>query len=330
MSIKINRQGVLDSIQDAGRYGCRHLGINPTGAMDTYAASVANFLAGNESGEAVIEMHFPASVFLFEQPAIIALSGADFTASLNGEKISLYQPIIVSKNSILQFHKQERGARCYLSVRGGFDIMKWLGSCSTNLKANAGGWNGRQLLKGDVICFREEYNYPRRAEKNDFKILPWKADDKWEEENNEIFVLPGNEWAWLTAQSKEKFPETTFIITPQSDRMGNRLSGEALQTEVKEELISSAVCFGTLQLLPGGSLILLMADHQTTGGYPRVAHVITAHQSKLAQMKPGENLYFRITDSKTAEKLLLKQQQHLIQLQNACKFRLENFLRENN
>jgi antagonist of KipI len=330
MSIKIIKPGILDSLQDAGRYGYRHMGINPTGAMDTYAAAVANFLVGNESGEAVIEMHFPASVFLFEQPAIIALSGADFTASINGERIFLYRPIMVSKNSILQFHKQESGARCYLAVRGGFNIVKWLSSAGTNLKANAGGWKGRQLIKDDTISFREEYDYTRGVEKSDLKILSWKADEKWENENKEISVLPGNEWTWLTDQSKERFSETAFFIRPQSDRMGYRLSGEPLQTTVKEELISSAVCFGTLQLLPGGSLILLMADHQTTGGYPRVAHVITAHHSKLAQMKPGEKLYFRITDSKTAEKLLLKQQQHLLQLQNACKFRLENFLRENN
>ena len=121
------------------------------------------------------------------------------------------------------------------------------------------------------------------------------------------------------------FLKQPFIITAASDRMGYRLRGEKLLSQYSPELVSCAVDFGTIQLLPDGQLILLMADHQTTGGYPRIAHVVTAHLPKLAQSKPGEAIRFRMTDMITAEKLFCLQQQHLLQLQNACTFRLQEF-----
>ena len=120
---------------------------------------------------------------------------------------------------------------------------------------------------------------------------------------------------------------TSFVITNQSDRMGYRLNNIPLHSITPEEVVSSAVSFGTVQLLPDGRLIVLMADHQTTGGYPRIAHVISAHQRKLAQMKAGDKIHFRLTDQLTAEQLFIKQQQHLQQLQNACTFRLEEYLK---
>lgn len=141
-------------------------------------------------------------------------------------------------------------------------------------------------------------------------------------------MLPGNEWERLTNESKENFTMTSFVITQQSDRMGYRLNNIPLHSMINDEVVSSAVSFGTIQLLPDGGLIVLMADHQTTGGYPRVAHVITAHHTKLAQMKAGDKIHFRMTDLATAEQLLIKQQQHLLQLQNACTFRLEQYFNE--
>ena len=119
---------------------------------------------------------------------------------------------------------------------------------------------------------------------------------------------------------------TSFVITNQSDRMGYRLNNIPLSSMSNEEVISSAVSFGTVQLLPDGRLIILMADHQTTGGYPRVSHVISAHHKKLAQMKAGDKIHFRLTDQQTAEQLFIKQQRHLQQLQNACNFKLKEFL----
>ena len=329
MNLRIIKAGVLDTVQDMGRYGWQHLGVNPGGVMDKLSAQVANILAGNDRHEALIELHFPASSFIFEQPTIIALSGADFSASINGDEVPSLYPILVSKYSILQFHGVANGSRAYLAVHGGLHLSKWLNSFSTHIKAVAGGHNGRALQKDDEIGFRINPDLCTLIEKKEFIVLPWKADTAWDDESaREIYILPGNEWSRLDEGSKEKFKQQSFIITAQSDRMGYQLKGEPLLMNTNEEVVSSGVNFGTIQLLPGAQLIVLMADHQTTGGYPRVAHVISAHHSKLAQMKPGDAIRFRFTGLETAEELFLKQQQHLLQLQTACTFRLQEYLKK--
>lgn len=345
MSLQIIKAGILDTIQDGGRHGFQHLGINPTGAMDQYAMQVANALVGNRLDEAVIEMHFPASAFLFGYPSLIALSGADFSATINGDAVLQLHPIRVNKNDVLQFHRPVQGARTYLAIAGGMHIKKWLGSQSTHLKAKTGGYQGRNLHKGDEILFRQ--SFPATPAKSEFVVLPWKADMNCLpaetsvfvnttsggfvkariDDTNELLVLPGNEWDRLTTESKENFLMTSFVITQQSDRMGYRLNNIPLPVMTNEEVVSSAVSFGTVQLLPDGKLIILVADHQTTGGYPRVAHVISAHQSRLAQLKAGDKLHFRFTDKQTAEELWIKQQQHLLQLKNACTFRLNEYFK---
>ena len=337
MSLKVIKAGILDTLQDNGRYGNQHLGINPSGAMDRYAMQVTNMLAGNKPFETIIEMHFPAAVFMFTEPTLIALGGADFSASINGEPVQNLHAILVGKNDLLQFHKPVNGARAYLAVAGGLATDKWLNSYSTNLKAKAGGYCGRNLRKNDELLLREPDSFS--FHRNDFIVLPWKADinfmpapDLTElqqsgagqsriDESKEVLVLPGNEWEQLNTESKENFSMTSFVITQQSDRMGYRLNNIPMHSLTTAEVISSAVSFGTIQLLPDGGLIVLMADHQTTGGYPRVGHVVSAHHSRLAQMKAGDKINFRLTDQQTAEELLIKQQQHLLQLQNACTFR---------
>ena len=263
---------------------------------------------------------------MFNRPALIAVAGADFSPSINGEKIPSNHPVLVNKNSILQFHKIVKGARAYLAINGGINVQQWLGSSSTHLKAGLGGYNGRALQKEDEISFNTPGNIFSLLKEKEFIVLPWQADDNRGDVKGETFILPGNEWERLTSSSKENFVMTSFVITNQSDRMGYRLNNIPLSSMNNEEVVSSAVSFGTVQLLPDGRLIVLMADHQTTGGYPRIAHVISAHQKRLAQMKAGDKIYFRLTDQQTAEELMVKQQQHLRQLQNACKFRLEEFL----
>lgn len=325
MSVKIIKAGILDTTQDAGRFGHQHLGINPTGAMDQYAMQVANILVGNDPAEAVIEMHFPAAAFLFTRPALIALSGADLTASINGDEVPHQHPIIVGKNDVLQFHKPRNGARAYLAIAGGMEIKTWLNSRSTHLKAKAGGYEGRSLRKEDELFFRDPF--PHNST-NGFTVLPWQADTSRTNASKEIMVLPGNEWERLTTGSQENFTMTSFVITQQSDRMGYRLNNIPLPVMKNEEVVSTAVSFGTVQLLPDGKLIVLMADHQTTGGYPRVAHVISAQHSRLAQLKAGDKIQFHFTDQQTAEELWLKQQQHLLQLQNACTFRLQEYFKQ--
>ncbi len=326
MSIQVLKSGIMDSIQDKGRYGFRHLGINISGVMDSISSQVVNMVVGNDTNEAVMEMHFPSPTILFESETLISIGGADFSPTLNGEEIPLWHPVMVCKNSVLQFHKKIKGSVCYLAVRGGFKVPKWLKSKSTNMKAIHGGYDGRSLLKGDVIKIKATHKLSKEVCEKDFIILPWQVDMNMDKsEAKEIYVLKGPEWDILNEGSKKRFIENSYSIHSFSDRMGYRLSGHSLSCDSKNEIISSAVCFGTIQLLPNGQLIVLMADHQTIGGYPRIAQVVSAHLSKLAQKGSLENINFKIIDHPAAEELLLLQERHLIQIKNACNFKLTDY-----
>ena len=320
MSVEVVKGGLADTFQDGGRFGHQHLGINPNGAMDLTAMQVANALVGNEFNEAVLEMCFPASVLVFKQPALIALSGANFCAELNGTPVPINQAIAATAGSELKFTKMEKGTFCYLAVGGGFSLLTWLGSGSTNTKAKAGGWKGRSLHKGDVIELKKNASGVTNT-----KIFPWRANvfDFYSDANNIQFVR-GPEFDWLDESSQEKLMEESFAVTSLRDRMGYRLKGEKLIRK-NEELVSTSVTFGTVQLLPDGQLIILMADHQTTGGYPRVAQVIAADRSKLVQTGVGDTICFREVSLQEAEDLLLTQAKILKQIQVTCQVRLKDF-----
>src|SRR5436305_971184 len=151
MSLKVIKAGLLDTVQDLGRHGYQHLGINPGGTMDRFAASLVNALLGKELTAPVIEMHFPASTILFLEPCVVCLTGADFSPLINGALVPLNQPLFVTADSVLKFTKPQSGARCYLSVLNELRLQKWLGGYSTNLKAKAGGYKGRKLEKDDEL-----------------------------------------------------------------------------------------------------------------------------------------------------------------------------------
>jgi len=323
MSLKITKAGILDTVQDTGRYGFQHLGINPGGAIDHFSASLANALLGKDFNAPVIELHFPASTFLFQQACVVCLTGADFMPCINDVPITLQQPFFVNTNAVLQFKSVKKGARCYLSLLNELKIQKWLGSYSTNLKAGAGGYKGRRLEKEDELPFTSRQLPAMNT--NSFMPLPWRYNDPIIV-SNELEFIPGNEWDWLDVKSQTYFLNNGFAIMPASDRMGYRLQGEKLLQQNKQQLVSSAVSFGTVQLLPAGQLIVLMADHQTTGGYPRIGHVISAHLSKLAQMKPGDEIKFVMTTQGKAEEKYAAQQEHLSRLQNTCNLKMQNWL----
>lgn len=325
MSLRIIRQGVLDTIQDMGRYGHQYLGINCNGAMDRFSMQLANALLGKDLDAPVIEIHFPSSQILFEKETIICISGADFVPAINNQIIPLHHPVAVSKKSLLKFEKLQSGARCYLSVINELQLDKWMNSYSTNLKSNTGGVDGRNLLKNDVILFKNGLNISKLLNGKDFIVLPWKANDVVDTRNEIEFTI-GSEWHWLSKEAQELFSDQWFQITNEADRMGYQLAAQSLEQKNKEQLVSSAVCFGTVQLLPGGQLIILMADHQTAGGYPRVAYVISAHLPILAQKKPNDVIRFKMTSIEEAEKKIVNQKKYLQQLQFACKFRMEEFL----
>jgi antagonist of KipI len=325
MSLRITRQGVLDTIQDLGRYGYQYLGINCNGAMDKFSAQLANALLGKELSAPVIEIHFPASQILFEKETIICVCGADFSPMINDQRIPLHHPVAINKKSVLKFDKLQTGARCYLSVINEVKLDHWMNSYSTNLKAGRGGVKGRSLLKNDIIEFGKSTSLSGVLNEKDFLVLPWKAHHTVDA-RNEIEFMIGSEWHWLTKESQEVFQEQWFQITNEADRMGYQLAGQSLGAKHDDQLVSSAVSFGTVQFLPKGQLIILMADHQTAGGYPRIAHVISAHLPILAQKKPNDVMKFKMTSLEEAEKKLLNQKKYLNHLQFACKFKMEEFL----
>lgn len=328
MNLKIIKSGICDSIQDCGRHGFQYMGVNPGGSIDMFSARTVNLLAGNPEHGPVIEMSFPAASVCFDAPAIIAIGGADFSATLNGKPVPLFHPIRVGAHSVLKFDQWKQGRWCYLAVNGTMGAEKWLGSYSTHTKIKAGGWHGRLLKKGDIIPFNDQAPVQGVDDKK-HEILRWKAVAFYDDaQPEEIFVLPGNEWDYVCDDGKHIFQEEVFSVSRTSDRMGYILEGPAIPGNLQRELVSSVVDFGTIQLLPGGQMIALMAGHQTTGGYPRIAHVIKAHRGKLAQMKEDKPVRFRITDIRTAERLLLKQEHHLTILKNGCAMMWGDYFRK--
>ncbi|MBD0374463.1 MAG: biotin-dependent carboxyltransferase family protein [Flavisolibacter sp.] len=325
MSLRIIKAGLLDTIQDCGRYGFQHLGINPNGAMDRFSAQLANVLLGKELAEPVLELHFPAAQIVFEKETILCITGGDFSPTLNGTPIPLHHPVMVAGNTVLQFQKAVYGSRCYISFLPELNLGKWMNSYSTNTKAATGGWQGRALQKGDVIHWKEGTDMTPLLQHKAFAVLHWTSHETVTIKN-EIECIIGSEWHSLTKEAQSDFQSGFFQISNESDRMGYRLKGPDLAVTEKESLVSSGVSFGTVQLLPDGQLIILMADHQTTGGYPRVAHIASAHLPIVAQKKPGDVLRFTFIDLETAEQKFIEQQKYLHQLQTTCAFRMEEVI----
>jgi antagonist of KipI len=326
LSIQIIKQGIACSIQDNGRYGFQHIGINPTGVMDTAASAVANSLVGNQLNDAVIEMHFPAPAFLFNKSTLAALSGADFTAMVNDIPIPVNTPFIIQKDCLLHFNKKIKGERCYLSIYKGLQIKQWLNSYSTNIIAKAGGLKGRYLEKGDEIFLNIETDFSTVLHGKDVFMLPWQAAVKSLYSANTIIkVIKGHEFDLLDNTSQQLFYQQAYSITPKSNNMGYCLKAAALVLKEKIQLLSAAVTNGTVQLLPSGQLIILMAAHQTIGGYPKAAHVASAAMPSLAQLSFNTGIQFKIIEQNEAEQANIQQQQYLHQLQTISTFRLNEF-----
>ena len=314
MSIKILKPGICTTIQDLGRTGYRSLGISPGGAMDFFAASIANYLAGNDEQQPVIEMHFPAAIICFTTDALISITGANFDPHINEVPVEMYQPLFVEKNAVLSFKKNISGARVYLAIQQGMEAEKWLGSFSTHLKITAGGYKGRLLQKDDVISIN---TLSDKLNRKKIKISPVILEMLYKKQPA-LRCIAGPQWLLLDAESEKRMLQSAFTVSNQSDRMGYRLTGENCYLQNPVELISSPVTFGTVQLLPGGQLIILMADHQTTGGYPNIATIITADKPRLAQLHVYSQLHFQLVSLQHAEEMLLSIFQLLSEIKTGC------------
>ncbi|HUR99596.1 MAG TPA: biotin-dependent carboxyltransferase family protein [Pyrinomonadaceae bacterium] len=317
MSLIFKKPGILTTVQDLGRTGSRSLGINPNGVMDVAAARVINAVLGNVDSAAVLEFHFPAPEIEFDADTQIAIGGADFSARIDDADLQNWSSSFVKKGAVLKFSKPLSGRRAYLAVEGGLKIEKWLGSASTNLAAGTGGYGGRKLTTGDRIeCAPAARG--TTSIKIGSSILPRYSRFPT------IRVLPGNEFDLLAATSEIGFLREGFTLTNDCDRMGYRLSGKSLYLLHDFQMVSSAVTFGTIQMLPDGQLIILMADHQTSGGYPRIGNVISADMPLLAQCGPGDGVSFSMVSIEEAERLALQFEKELDFLRLGRRFRNQN------
>ena len=295
MSMTIIKPGMLSSFQDLGRWGFQHLGVPVGGVMDTFSHRLANMLVGNTTDQATLEITVTGPVIQFESTTCIALTGADLSPAINGKPVAMHRPLIVQATDTLRFGERRHGARTYMALHGGADITAVLGSYSTQLRGQLGGYKGRALKAGDSIAFRQSLRAQHARQLQDtldsfrFRLpaLPLLAAE------SAVRVLTGPHTPMFTPASQHAFFNTPYVITAQSERMGYRLKGESLQRSDSSQIVSEATGFGTIQVPPDGNPIVLMADRQTTGGYPKIAHVATIDLPRLAQKMPGDTLFFR-------------------------------------
>ncbi|WP_144632364.1 biotin-dependent carboxyltransferase family protein [Bordetella genomosp. 13] len=310
MSLTVLKPGLLSSFQDDGRTGWQHLGIPVAGAMDERAHRLANLLAGNSTDHATLEITLVGPTLRFDAPACLAIGGADLGAALNGIPIPPLRPMLARAGDVLTFSsrpRHERGVRAYLAVHGGYAIDPVMDSESTYLRSGFGGWQGRALAKDDRIGLRVVLQGDDAAQDSlaetldDLRIyLPAPLVHMPREA---LRVLPGAHWDAFDEASRQRLVQEVFQISPQSDRMGYRLSGPHLALAKPREMLSEAASFGTIQVPAGGQPIILMADRQTTGGYPKIAQVASADLPLLAQYAPGQALRFAMIGLEEAQRL---------------------------
>ncbi|MCI1187839.1 biotin-dependent carboxyltransferase family protein [Hymenobacter sp. DH14] len=318
MSLRILRPGLLTTVQDLGRFGYQQDGIIVSGAMDAQALRVANLLVGNPETAAGLEITLLGPRIRFEADHFMALTGAHLSPTLNGQPVADNRAVWVAAGTELAFGPAVAGCRSYLAVAGGVAVPLVLGSRSTYLRASFGGHEGRALRAGDVLPvgkpstigsgLMQLLEQPKAAW-TAASFTPGPALCPRPPYRPVLRAVRGPEYGQFSAESQQAFWQEPFTITPAADRMGYRLSGPPLMRHEEAELLSSAVTFGTVQVPAGGQPIVLGADHQTTGGYPRLALVISVDWPALAQAAPGQQLRFREVSVREAQALVAAREQ---------------------
>jgi len=279
--IEILRAGPLTTVQDLGRPGWRDRGLSLCGALDEFALQAGNLLVGNPPGAAGLEFTLGPATLRFHADACIAVTGTDADASLDGRPLRPWWRQRVGAGQTLKLAAPRERMRSYVAIAGGLDLPPALGSLSTDLKGGFGGLDGRALRDGDRLPLKPSPALPART----VGMRP----PEW---TPVVRALPGPEHEDFTTAAREAFWATDWAVTPQSNRMGYRLAGTVLERERGEELASHGVLPGVVQVPPSGQPIALLADAQTTGGYPKIAVVIRADLWKLGQLRLGARLRF--------------------------------------
>ena len=334
MSIEVLKPGPLSSLQDLGRTGVQRFGVIASGVMDEWSHRVANLLAGNAADEASLEITLMGPSLLFHQDALIAIVGADLSPRIGDQALPMSEPVRVPAGSRLDFGRRVFGCRAYLAVHGGFAVPAVMGSRSTYLRAGFGGLQGRALRKGDRLPIAPDAVgsggppidfalagaphpgvpqhpgvHPHPGVHLHPAVHPHPAVHE-----RPIRVIRGQQWSRFSAEAQARLFESPFVVNLNSDRMGYRLDGPGLALLEPFEMISEAVGFGTVQVPPDGQPIVLMADRQTTGGYPKIASVASVDLPLLAQRVPGETLRFAPVTLDEAQALYLEREREFARI----------------
>jgi biotin-dependent carboxylase-like uncharacterized protein len=302
--IHVQSPGLLTTVQDLGREGFGPLGVSPSGAADPISLRLGNRLVGNAENAAALEMTLLGGTFLFPEGAVIALTGSDFGATLDGAPLEIWTSVEAKPGQTLRVGSTRTGARCYLCAQGGIIVKPFLGSASTHLLSGLGGHQGRALRKGDVLqiglataSFRKRAVTPRALE----RLSPRKV----------LRATPGPQSDWFPGPSQQMFYESLYPVGEESNRMGLRLEGKPIAQASGGEMITEGVSIGAVQITAAGLPIILFVEQQTTGGYAKIANVISADLHSLGQLRPRDEIRFEQVDWEAARALLLEQEKLL-------------------
>ena len=320
MTATIVRAGFLTSVQDLGRTGFREFGVSTSGALDSFALRVANLLAGNDEGAAGLEITLGGLQLQLNDERIVAWCGGEFEVQIGSRSLPAGHLARSQAGDELKFRPPQIGCRGWLAISGGVDVPIVLGSRSTDLRANFGGFDGRALRDGDVIPLGPRPGSSAFAEATANRPIPatrissWTAPHDWvspPRPNPILRFLRGRDWTRFNASTLQRLTSEPFTVSPDSDRMGVRLSGPELCRIDNVDVISEAVAPGTVQVPPSGQPILLLGDCQTIGGYPKIAQVITVDLGIAAQVRAGDRVRFLEVSLGDAHQLFLQRERSL-------------------
>ena len=294
-ALVVEAPGFLTTVQDLGRPGLAACGIPASGAADPMALRIGNRLVGNRDGAAALEMTLVGCSVRFEADACVALTGTE----------PIWKAFAVRAGEALTCGPIRAGARSYLCVRGGLDVPQVLGSASTHLGSRLGGFEGRRLKSGDRLGIGPPPARPVRSEPVDPRGLPGYGPGP-------LRIVWGRQASWFATGARARLVDAEWTVSAASDRVGLRLGGPPLAASRTDELVTEGVAPGAIQVPPDGVPILLGVDRPTTGGYPKIAHVIAADLARVGQLRPNGRLRFKPTTIEEAVSVL-RQQAHALE-----------------
>jgi antagonist of KipI len=305
-TFEVLEPGILTTIQDLGRYGFSQFGVPPSGALDTFSLRVSNLLVGNDE-EAGLEITLMGLRIRALKEVVIAITGGNLSPTLNGEPVEMWRTHLLVQDDVIAFKKVSAGCRAYLSAGGGFVVPKIMGSSSTYLSGKFGGLEGRSLRRGDIL-------YTSNSSSS-FDKLGLRFPSDWIpslEKEVLLRVIPGPQDHHFTERGFQTLTSSSYEVTPQCDRMGIRLEGPRIERrpDAEESIISEGLISGAIQV-PGDGKPIIILTELVTGGYTKIATIISTDLPRVAQLKPGDRVKFKRISIEEAHHLLKEQEERL-------------------